>query len=145
MNRPIVRGPRAFTLIDTLLVIVILGILAAIVIPRYTNATDEAIDAALLTQLQSARRQIELYNLNHPSSPFDPMVPGGPAAWDQLVQNHYLQGPPTNPLQFNLSTVGMVPAQSIAWVWTDLGNGLHLYAVGEDGTLFDGDGDGKPD
>ena len=55
----------AFTLVEILIVVVILGILAAIVIPRFTNAAGEARDAALDQDLQTLRRQIELYRLEH--------------------------------------------------------------------------------
>lgn len=48
-----------FTLIDMMLALVIAGILAAIVIPRYGHATDDAIAAALQSNLKTARGQIK--------------------------------------------------------------------------------------
>ncbi len=44
---------------------VILGILAAIVIPQFTEASTEAKTSSLCTDLQSVRSQIELYKIQH--------------------------------------------------------------------------------
>ena len=69
------RMRRAFTLIEILIVVVILGILAAIVIPQFTDASQEAMESSLLTQLQTIRSQIELYNVQNPVTLFDPISP----------------------------------------------------------------------
>ena len=50
------RTNRAFTLIEILIVVVILGILAAIVIPQFTNASEEAMESAVRSQLLQASR-----------------------------------------------------------------------------------------
>ena len=44
---------------------IILGILAAIVIPQFTNASQDARKNSLTSQLQTLRSQIELYKLQH--------------------------------------------------------------------------------
>ena len=54
-----------FTLVEILIVVVILGILAAIVIPQFTEASSEAKLSSLCTDLQSVRSQIELYKIQH--------------------------------------------------------------------------------
>ena len=54
-----------FTLVEILIVVVILGILAAIVIPQFTDASTEAKEARLVSDLQSMRSQIELYKIQH--------------------------------------------------------------------------------
>lgn len=54
-----------FTLVEILIVVVILGILAAIVIPQFTEASGEAKLSSLCTDLQSVRSQIELYKVQH--------------------------------------------------------------------------------
>jgi len=56
---------KGFTLVEILIVVVILGILAAIVIPQFTGASTEAKEAQLLSNLQSMRAQIELYKIQH--------------------------------------------------------------------------------
>jgi general secretion pathway protein G len=54
-----------FTLIEVLIVVVILGILAATVLPQFTSATDDAKESALLQNLQTLRVQIQLYQFQH--------------------------------------------------------------------------------
>jgi general secretion pathway protein G len=59
------RAKKGFTLVEILIVVVILGILAAIVIPQFTEASTEAKTSSLVTDLQSVRSQIELYKVQH--------------------------------------------------------------------------------
>jgi len=56
------RGVRkAFTLIEILIVVVILGILAGIVVPQFTTATNDARGGNISAQLSSIQNMIELY------------------------------------------------------------------------------------
>jgi general secretion pathway protein G len=64
-----------FTLVEILIVVVILGILAAIVIPQFTEASTEAKTSSLCTDLQTIRSQIELYKIQHNDN-----LPGAGAA-----------------------------------------------------------------
>jgi general secretion pathway protein G len=59
------KAKSGFTLVEILIVVVILGILAAIVIPQFTNASTEAKTNSLMSDLQSIRSQIELYKVQH--------------------------------------------------------------------------------
>ena len=54
-----------FTLVEILIVVIILGILAAIVIPQFTEASSDARNNALASDLQTLRSQIELYHVQH--------------------------------------------------------------------------------
>ncbi len=129
---------------------VILGILAAIVIPQFTDASQEAMQSSLLTQLQTIRSQIELHNVQNPVTvfdPFNPPVAGEP--WSALVVNNYLQSPPKNPFTpsaLDDQAVTTVPAVGGAWVWNNAnGWGTTIYAVDVAGNLLDVDGDGNAD
>ncbi len=54
------NGSGGFTLVEILIVVVILGVLAAIVIPQFSTATSEANLNTLLGNLQTVRSQIQL-------------------------------------------------------------------------------------
>ena len=54
-----------FTLVEILVVVVLLGILAAIVVPHLTGASNETRTSALLTDLRRVRSQIEYYKIQH--------------------------------------------------------------------------------
>ncbi|HMN39584.1 MAG TPA: prepilin-type N-terminal cleavage/methylation domain-containing protein [Phycisphaerales bacterium] len=95
------RVSKAFTLVEILIVVVILGILAAIVIPQFTNASQDAQRGNIQTQLQSIRNQIELYRVkNNGTAPT--LVGAGAAAFSQLItppapQQSYVRTAPNNP------------------------------------------------
>jgi len=63
------KAKSGFTLVEILIVVVILGILAAIVIPQFTDASTEAKYASLASNLQMLRAQIELYKIQHNDNP----------------------------------------------------------------------------
>src|SRR5256885_5179258 len=120
-NREASRVSKGFTLIEILIVVIILGILAAIVIPQFTNASKEAKQSALVTMVQSMRSQIALFKLQHNDylpgtaplngATFDPVV-----FWNQMTlfsdvtgatqavkdtqydKGPYMQSIPKNPL-----------------------------------------------
>ena len=54
-----------FTLVEILIVVVILGILAAIIIPQFSNASNEARQSTLESNLQMLQSQFELYKVQH--------------------------------------------------------------------------------
>ena len=59
------QAKKGFTLVELLIVVVILGILAAIVIPQFTSASEAAKASSMVTQLQTLRSQFELYQIQH--------------------------------------------------------------------------------
>jgi general secretion pathway protein G len=97
------RLSKAFTLVEILIVVVILGILAAIVVPQFTNASQDAQVGNVETQLQTIRSQIELFrvrnNGNYPPALVagGPATPAAPGAWADLVGADYMRSVPINP------------------------------------------------
>ncbi|MEM8874897.1 MAG: prepilin-type N-terminal cleavage/methylation domain-containing protein [Planctomycetota bacterium] len=59
------KRQQGFTLIEILIVVIILGILAAIVIPQFSSASEDAKSSSLASQLQALRSQVALYRLEH--------------------------------------------------------------------------------
>ncbi|OHB55156.1 MAG: hypothetical protein A2173_00285 [Planctomycetes bacterium RBG_13_44_8b] len=59
------RNAKGFTLIEILAVVVILGILAAIVVPQISRSNTSAKQSALATDLQLLRRFIMIYTAHH--------------------------------------------------------------------------------
>lgn len=83
---------KGFTLVEILIVVVILGILAAIVIPQFTDASTEAKTNACKSNLATLRGQLELWKIRESAT-------GGtyPATLAAMVTDGYLVKVPTEP------------------------------------------------
>jgi prepilin-type N-terminal cleavage/methylation domain-containing protein len=62
------RARRGFTLVEILIVVVILGILAALVIPQFSTAASSSRESTLRMDLHRIREQIEIYRQQHSST-----------------------------------------------------------------------------
>ena len=60
---------KGFTLVELIIVVTILGIMAAIVIPTFQGNVATAKESASKTNLMTIRTQIELYKLHHNGVP----------------------------------------------------------------------------
>ena len=116
------RRKSGFTLVEILIVVIILGILAAIVIPQFTEASSDARESSLTSNLQTMRSQLELYKVQHNDdypSGVDPDAPDAAATLVLRLEGEtdvdhavlagnefgpYLHQFPTNPLN-GLATV----------------------------------------
>ncbi len=63
------RKRSGFTLIELLIVIAIIGILATIVIPKFTGVTDTAKVAKIQTELSTIGTAVEIYRVDHGKYP----------------------------------------------------------------------------
>ncbi|MDI9433403.1 MAG: prepilin-type N-terminal cleavage/methylation domain-containing protein [Planctomycetota bacterium] len=123
------KAQKGFTLVEILIVVVILGILAAIVVPQFTQASTEAKYNSLCSNLQSMRSQIELYKVQHndEAPDTDPVAqlvyttdvagnvsdPQSKARTGDFQYGPYLERIPANPFN-NLDTIRVVAAKGAA-------------------------------
>ncbi|HEV3027169.1 MAG TPA: type II secretion system major pseudopilin GspG [Planctomycetota bacterium] len=128
------RSGSGFTLIELLLVVVIIGILAAIVVPRLVGRSEEARIGAAKQQLSSFRSALSHYELDMGRYPttdlglqalmINPGTTGDPKKW----KGPYLESQTTE-----------VPKDpwGNAYIYVYPGaknqNGYDLYCVGPDG------------
>src|SRR5712671_1399175 len=120
-----------FTLVEILIVVIILGILAAIVIPQFTNASTDARKASLVSQLQTLRSQIQLFKLQH-----NDILPDLVAnQWAQMMSKTdltgavntaaaglfgpYLESEPINPLN-GFKLVAAAPGAGVGWTYSNV-------------------------
>lgn len=124
---------NGFTLVEILIVTIILGIIAGIVVPKFTSATTDTKSAVLASNLQSLWAQAELYQVQHNSLyPWDDGADGldsdaeiirklttktdldGNAGGDLGPYMHFV---PVNPLVNNETPVfAEVAAAGVDWV-----------------------------
>lgn len=110
------KSKSGFTLVEILIVVIILGILAAIVIPQFTNASQDARRSSVASVVQTLRSQIELYKLQH-SDQLPNLIDDWTPMTEKSDQDHtisatgkygpYMQSTPTNPMV----TAGATTAQ----------------------------------
>ncbi|MGH8801289.1 MAG: type II secretion system major pseudopilin GspG [Casimicrobiaceae bacterium] len=62
-------APRGFTLIEIMVVIVILGVLAALIVPSVLSRTDDARIVAAKTDIAAIRQALKLYKLDNLAYP----------------------------------------------------------------------------
>ena len=68
-SRIALRAARGFTLIEVMVVIVILGVLAALVVPRVMNRPDEARVVAARQDIAAVMQSLKLYRLDNQRYP----------------------------------------------------------------------------
>lgn len=113
---------KGFTLVEILIVVVILGILAAIVVPQFTNATQDAQAGNIKAQLDTLNNQIELFRARtnaYPSAADYASTATTNSAyktWGVLIDGGYVKAPPVNPVNGS-SSVGTAAGASDGWWW----------------------------
>jgi len=123
-----VRSRRAFTLIELLLVLVILGVLAALVVPRFTDRSRQARETAAKTDISRISTAITAFEIDTGRFPSNEeglaaliSAPGNVQGW----RGPYLErGMPTDP--WGNQYVYRYPGQRNP-------SGFDLYSLGADG------------
>ena len=120
-----------FTLIELVIIIVILGILAAVAIPKYQDITGEAREAAGRAALGSLRSGITIFYANQ-------AVTTGMATWPTLVETEtygtvMAQGIPKNPYQLDTNSPDSICTGVTKGILVAGGRGgwCYLAATGE--------------
>ena len=137
-------SPRvAFTLIEVLIVVVIMAILAAAIIPQFTDSTKDAKLSNARFNVQTLRSQIELYRSHHngltPGTTLTELlnptnIGGGQGSGAALPYGPYLRTIPTNPFNDSASikVITSDPAQSAdvtgtgGWLYNATTGGIWL-------------------
>lgn len=110
-----------FTLVEILIVVVILGILASIVVPQFSHATNDAKQQATVSQLVKLRHALSVYYFRNNST--FPSVTAGNGTWGQLLGDGYFKEPPSNVhvggVNANVITIGTAPdsASTTSYGW----------------------------
>src|SRR5208283_500101 len=68
-RRPRFSSPRGFTLIELMLVLVILGILAGLVLPKFSGRAEQAKETAAITQIATFKPALSAYEVGTGSYP----------------------------------------------------------------------------
>lgn len=138
---------KGFTLVEILIVVIILGILAAIVIPQFANASSDARTNNVRTTLASVRNQIEVFKAQHNDSA--PLLAGmwtlltsqsdtteaSSAAPTGTAWGPYLQTAPINPFN-SMTGISSDPVDTNAgWYYEPAGIGFTFMARNLDGSV----------
>jgi general secretion pathway protein G len=89
------RGERGFTLIELIIVMTIIGLLAAIAIPSYVQSVRKAKEAVLKEDLHTIRAAIDSYTVDKEKAP---------QSLQDLVEAGYLKSMPVDPITHRSDT-----------------------------------------
>ncbi len=151
MCRPVpARLRSAFTLVEILIVVVILGILAAIVTPQFATATQDSRAGSIKSQLGTLQRQIELFQAKNSAWPdFATDQWGDTSSPTTLIGGRYITLAPVNPAwpdasdpaRYAIATTsgaGERGSASAGWLWNEMDHTLYASYFDETTGLVTG-------
>jgi len=122
-TRPL--SARAFTLAELLVVVLILGILAAVTVPRFAGATDEARTASAQSTLGAVRSSIATFRMNAVINGGDPYPTLAELRGDTVVRTDV----PPNPFSGVAGIQGVSGSQAQARAVVSAGSAGWNYFV----------------
>jgi general secretion pathway protein G len=142
---------RGFTLSEIVIIVIVMGIVAAIVVPQFTNASSEARGNSVRGTLEQVRGQLDLFRTQH-----EGRAPGLVGMWGLLTgpsdtaevqvaagAGHafgpYLSKAPVNPLNGLTAVSGTTGADPLAgWYYGSAGGTYTFQARDESGQRVTG-------
>jgi general secretion pathway protein G len=125
-------GESGFTLMELMIVMVIIGILAAIAVPAFNANVQRAREAVLREDLQTMRTAIDSYTADKEKAP---------QSLDDLVQGGYLKRIPIDPITHRSDTWITASSDTLTDINETQGgiSDVHSGAqqIGSDGTTYD--------
>ena len=119
---------QGFTLLELMIVMVVIGLLAAIAIPAYTSNIKHAREAVLKEDLHVFRQAIDSYTVDKQKAP---------QSLDDLVQSGYLKVMPIDPMTHRSDT--WMPVQEDTVMTLDqTDSGINDVHSGSQDTALDG-------
>jgi prepilin-type N-terminal cleavage/methylation domain-containing protein len=146
---------RAFSLIELVIVVIIMGVIAAIALPRFGSAVDHATSSSLTANVEELQRAIDLYTSEHqglaPGKEVDSSVVVNPQIFygrllkptdldgsqdDDGIYGPYLRFWPINPVNgVNKLRIDGAPAPAnlAGWRYDSASNAIQSDAIAASG------------
>jgi general secretion pathway protein G len=125
------KSEAGFTLLELMVVMIIIGVLAAIAIPAYLTQIKRAKEAVLREDLHVMRQAIDQYTVDKQKAP---------QSLDDLVQAGYMKTLPTDPLTNRADSWVTEQSDSYSSVDQTESGGMNNVRSGAGGIATDGSG-----
>ena len=138
---------RGFSLVELMIVVAVLGILAAIVVPQFQQHATQAREAVAKDNLRILRGAIELYTARHGGVPpgyqnNNPQSPPSDSVFNQqlIIEGRYISEMPNNPFNkrqdiriiANNETIPQNPTGQFGWIYQPATKTIKLDWLGTD-------------